>query len=393
MFFSFPIETVKEGDTNIAIPKKGEIENKAPSKAPVFYNPLMKVNRDIAILVLQTHQRLIKRKLNIAEPLTGCGIRGIRFAKEVPGIQGVYINDINTKASKMSQYNIQINNLNSLVFVSNEDANFFLSRFAAPRKRLDYIDIDPFGTPVPFIDSTIRSIRNGGVIALTATDLTTLCGVFRKPAFRKYGGFSLRTEYCHEIAIRLLAGCLTRSAAKHKVGINILFSHSTDHYIRVYGLAFFGAKKADKSIEKMGYILHCFKCFHRETIKGIIPFFRVSCSECGSPLKASGPLWLGNLFNSKYCELMKETAFKKKFEKRIIKMLFLTIKEANMPSTYFVIDKICDKLGLPVPSLKNVITELRNRKFEVSPTHFHSRGLRTNAPAKKIKEIIKKLVT
>jgi tRNA (guanine26-N2/guanine27-N2)-dimethyltransferase len=314
---NFPTEIVKEGAVKVLVPKLGAFvklpSEYAPSKAPVFYNPIMELNRDIAVLALQTHQKILKREISVCEPLAGCGIRGIRFAVEVEGVKKVLINDINEKAFHLARYNIQMNGLSGRVVPKNEDANHLLSRYGAPHKRFDAIDVDPFGSPVPYVDSAIRAIRDNGLLALTATDMAPLCGVHPKACIRKYGGKPLRTEYCHELAVRLLAGCLAMNAAKHEMGINIVLSHSTDHYIRVYATLKHGAKNADSSIKNMGYILHCFKCFNRETVMGL--FWNEhsgKCGECGSKMDLAGPLWLGKIFDKKFCSLMVNEAKKRK---------------------------------------------------------------------------------
>jgi tRNA (guanine26-N2/guanine27-N2)-dimethyltransferase len=398
MSFGFPVETIKEGATRLVVPKLESFRKApweyAPSKAPVFYNPAMKLNRDIATLVLQAYQRAIKRDVYVSEPLAGCGVRGIRFAKEVDGIRAVHMNDINPEAFKMAQHNIQLNDVADRVSIANEDANLFLSQYAAPYKRFDYIDIDPFGTPVLYVDSAIRSLRNGGMLALTATDLAPLCGVFPKAALRKYGGLPLRTEYCHEIAMRLMLGNLATSAARYEMGTKIVFSHSSDHYVRAYALLSYGAKKANHSISNMGYILHCFSCFHRETVTSFTPTVQKVCSVCGSPLKYAGPLWLGNIADSGMCELMEKEVDDGTSRHWIglSKMLSLVKQEVNAPATFYVVDKICDKINIPVPPLKKVIVYLKERNFVAIPTHFHTRGLKTTAPAKVVIEAVERSV-
>jgi len=394
MSFDFPFEMIREGAAEIAVPKLAAFKKApweyAPSKAPVFYNPAMKMNRDIAIVALQVFQRNIGRKILIAEPLAGCGVRGVRFAIEIKGVQHVYLNDINPVAFKMAMYNVKINGLAEHVSLANEDANLFMSRYAAPHKRFDYIDIDPFGSPTPFLDSAVRALRDGGLLALTATDMAPLCGVHSKAAFRKYGGFPLRTEYCHEIAIRLMIGALVMTAAKHEIGVKILFSHKSNHYIRVYASLIHGAKKADVSISKMGYILHCFSCFHREASPSLAPFLKEECPECGGLLKAAGPLWLGRLAEKNFCEqIEKEAANRTEMNGQIRKILSLIKEESSASATYFVIDKICDKLGLPSPPLGKVMRRLSEEGFEVSATHFNTRGIRTNAPAEIVVKTIK----
>jgi len=187
---SFPTEIIQEGKVKVLVPKLRAFVTSpseyAPSKAPVFYNPVMELNRDIAVLVLQAYQRTLDREISICEPLAGCGIRGVRFAVEVEAVKNVVINDINVKAFQLASYNVQINGLNDRVLVKNEDANLLLSSHGAPRKRFDAIDIDPFGSPAPYLDSAIRALRNGGLLCLTATDMAPLCGVHPKACIRKY---------------------------------------------------------------------------------------------------------------------------------------------------------------------------------------------------------------
>ena len=394
MTFGFPVEEIKEGAIKVAVPKleafKRAAWDYAPSRAPVFYNPVMELNRDIAILTLQAYQRTIGRELTVSEPLAGCGIRGIRFAKEVEGIRKVSVNDINPEAFKITQYNIRLNKLTRHVSVANRDANLFLSQHDAPYRRFDYIDVDPSGTPVPYMDSAVRALRDGGLLALTATDLAPLCGVYPKAALRKYGGLPLRTEYCHEIAVRLVSGCLATTAARHEMGVNVLFSHCSNHYIRIYALVSYGGNKANECIRKMGYILHCFTCLHREPIANIIPLTRERCSECSSLVKVAGPLWLGNIADKRFCGLVEQEAAIRSLRNKdqILKILSLIKTESDAPVTYYVLDKICDRMNIPIPSLKKVIVKLKEKGYQASNTHFHSRGVRTNAPAKIVTEAV-----
>jgi tRNA (guanine26-N2/guanine27-N2)-dimethyltransferase len=389
----FPTEIVEEGEVKMLVPKLKAFIKKpsdyAPSKAPVFYNPVMELNRDMAILALQAYQKTLNHEISICEPLTGCGIRGIRFAAEVKGAKKVVISDINEKAFQLAKHNVQMNRLSRRITVKNEDANRLLAHYGAPHKRFDAIDIDPFGSPVPYLDSAIRALRNGGLIALTATDMAPLCGVHPKACIRKYGGKPLRTEYCHELAVRLLAGFLARTAAKYDIGINVVFSHSIEHYIRIYATIKYGAKKADESIKNMGYILHCFNCFHRESAKELVERSE-KCNGCNSKLNAAGPLWLGKIFDKEFCELMQQEAKQRKLrlKERIRKILTLVESEAEAPITYYVIDKLCDALALPVPPVKKVAEILRKNGFQASLTHFNSKGIRTDASAMNMRELL-----
>ncbi|MEM2338054.1 MAG: tRNA (guanine(10)-N(2))-dimethyltransferase [Candidatus Bathyarchaeia archaeon] len=395
----FPTEIVKEGQVQVRVPKLSAFVEEpgeyAPSKAPVFYNPVMELNRDIAVLALQAYQQTVDREIFVCEPLAGCGVRGIRFALEVEGVKKVLINDINKKAYLLAKYNVELNRLGERVTVTNMDANLLLAKHSAPYKRFDVVDVDPFGSPTPFMDSAVRATRNGGMLALTATDMAPLCGVHPKACIRKYNGKPLRTEYCHEIALRLVLGNAAIIAAKHEIGVTPLFSHSTDHYVRVYVALTHGAQKADESLKKLGYILHCFNCFHRETIyKNTLLGCNDECPNCGSEMDYAGPMWLGEIADENFCSLMELEVDKRFFKskKRIKKILALVKGECYAPPTYYVLDRICDKMRLPVPSVKAVVEALRKEGFESLLTHFTPKGFRTSASIEAVTRILREII-
>jgi len=391
----FPSEVIREGKVKVLVPKLDAYginpSDYAPSKAPVFYNPIMEFNRDLTVLAFQAYQRMVKREISICDPLTSQGIRGIRFAAEIEGVKKVLISDINERAYRLAKYNVQFNCVERLVSVQHKDANCVLSCNASPKKRFDIVDVDPFGTPAPYLGSAIRAIRNHGLLASTATDLAPLCGVHPKACIRKYGGKPLRVEYCHELAVRLLVGCTANLAAKHDIGIQVLFSHSSEHYIRVYAQLAYGAKKADESVKNLGFVLHCFNCLHRETTHQ--PFDNTRCNECGSRMDFSGPLWLGKIFDQEFIELMlkenKLVAFRN--NARIARLLMTARDEAPAPITYYVLDKLSGKLGLPSPSIQAFTNLLRDRGFQAVQTHFNPRGIRTDASSIAIQKLLKEV--
>ena len=48
------------------------------------------------------------------------------------------------------------------------------------RQPLDYrfsvIDLDPYGSPTPFLDAAVQSTKEGGLMCITCTDMAVLCG-------------------------------------------------------------------------------------------------------------------------------------------------------------------------------------------------------------------------
>jgi tRNA (guanine26-N2/guanine27-N2)-dimethyltransferase len=179
------------------------------------------------------------------------------------------------------------------------------------------------------------------------------------------------------------------TAAKQDIGIKVLLSHSTDHYIRAYAEIAYGAKKADDSVKNLGYIWHCFNCLHRETAK--TAFSLVECPECGDRMDYAGPLWLGNIQDESFCELLRKENTRVAFRNsvRIDALLSLAGYESEAPALHYVVDEFSSKLQLPEPSLLSIIKMLLERGFEAGPTHFNSRGFRTNASASEIQDLFK----
>ena len=87
---NYKIKSVEEGLCKIEFPEF----DKVSSKAPVFYNPHMELNRDLSILAIQVFQKRQKRDINICDLFGGSGIRGVRYKKEITGVDTVFINDI-----------------------------------------------------------------------------------------------------------------------------------------------------------------------------------------------------------------------------------------------------------------------------------------------------------
>ena len=322
--FPYPTETVVEGAASILVPKLSLYAKDAqyvPSLAPVFYNPRMRLNRDIAVLVLRAFQRRLGRALRVGEPLAGCGIRGIRLAREIAEVESIALNDLNPSAARLTERNIADNSVAGKVTVTNLDANTFLALRAAPKQRFDAVDVDPYGSPAPFLESALRALSNKGLLAATATDTAPLCGVNPKACLRKYQGKPLRTEYCRELGIRLILNAIVLTAARHDLGTRVLLTHATDHYLRVYVQVTHGAQRADASIDQLGYVVHCFHCLYRSWTHGLTALLDLECPVCGERMNYAGPLWLGPLVEGEFCKEMLDDAEDALLESRASRLL------------------------------------------------------------------------
>lgn len=373
---------VEEGQVKIKIPHF----EKVSSRAPVFYNPVMELNRDLSVAALKMYRQEQEHDITICDTFGGSGIRGIRYSKEIDGVALAVVNDLNPLAVDLTRENISDNELDN-VKVYRDDANMFLRKC---RGKFDVVDIDPFGTPAPYVESAAASLRAGGMICVTATDTSALCGTYKKPCIRKYGAKPLRNEYCHETGLRILAGFLCRTFSKYKKYLKFQFSHSTEHYMRLYALVGKGAKNTDESLENLGYIAHCPKCLNRQVFKGMTPRIPSKCQECGEVWDVAGPLWCGKLHNSDFIEgminILPELDLNRKNE--ALKLLNKCYDESNAPPTFYDLHAVCRKLKISAPPLEKIMDSIKKGGYVVSRTHFNPNGIKTDASLNFIEKII-----
>lgn len=378
-------EKIVEGKTILYVPKSS-LNAKIPPKTPAFYNPHAELSRDISLAAYRVVAGGMHRPVAFAEALAGVGARGVRVAVEVPEVDFVFINDLNPVAVKMAEASAKANGVVDRCRFSVSDSCSFLIAHSAPQSRFDIVDLDPFGTPAPHIDCALRSVKNGGVLSVTATDTAVLCGIYPKVSYRKYHGYSLRTEYCHELGLRILLGAVAHNAMKLDLGVKPLFAHSTRHYFRVFTTVKAGVAGAEETHGQIGYILHCFRCHFRETCKK--PYGE--CPECGSPLKAAGPLWIGPIYEKGFIQRLAED-FQKYLFSPGVKMATAALQEVDMPPTYFTPNKWADEMNITTPSTKSLLEALEETGYRASRTAIHPRGLKTDAPIKVFRQILKKL--
>ena len=327
-------------------------------KMEVFYNPVMKLNRDLSISLLKV---LGKRKIIVADPLAGSGVRVIRFLKELPKgmIKQIYVNDRSAAAVAAIKKNFRLNKIKSIAIDQN-DANEFLKK-----RKFDYIDIDPFGYPGPFIDAAFDSINSGGILAITATDTAALCGSARKACLRKYTAINFRNPMMHEIGLRILIGWVARNAEEHGKRIEPILSYSKDHYMRT----FVKAKKNGK--HELGMVWLCDNC---------LSFGERKKCKCKTKMLVVGPIWIGRIGNPKIV---------KKINK-INPSKFMDLLQKDTESGlvgHYDVHEFASRYKLPhLPNLYEIA-----KKSNGTRTHFNPFGIKTAKTPKELLEIIENL--
>ena len=367
---------IVEGSTKIIVPK-GSITEKVPPKEPAFFNPRAKLSRDISIIAYSTFWKDFEFPKIFFDGLSGLGARGLRVANEIDGVEKVIINDVNPNALEIALNSSKINNLKNFE-ISEDETCRFLSSHSRKNKRASIVDIDPFGSPSRYIDCSIRATMHGGMLALTATDLQVLHGLFNKAAKRRYYGVPVKTEFSNEIAIRLILGCVNFVAGRLDISFEPLFVDHDMHYYRTY-LKILNTPEQE---EKIGYIIFCRNCGDRYTdVK-----CETKCRKCAQNTEVAGPLWIGRLFDKEFVKKMNNVKNILTVDKKCEKILERSELEAELPATYYTLNEIASRMNSAPIRLENAINKLKEHGFNASVTSLNPGGFRTDC---EIDEIIR----
>ncbi len=326
-----------------------EIDVRLPKKdvsraMETFYNPQMKSNRDISIALLLA---LGKKDMNVLLPLSGSGIRGLRFLSELPkGIVGnLSVNDVRDGFTSDFKKSMKKNKLSSSnVSVHSIDANqFLLSQIG-----FDYIDVDPFGSPNPFLASAVARINRGGILAVTATDTGALAGTYVKAGIRKYWARSLNCYMKHELGLRILIRKVQLQGVQFGKALIPILSYHKNHYYRVFFVSSNGKKKCDDVLKQHKYFLYSRKDGE----------FKISSKNVWEGKKSqeydvAGPLWVGDLHDSAVLnKMLKQNLFST--EQKFLEVLY---EEAKNPNVVGFVDShiLSQKQGIDAPTMQKLL--------------------------------------
>ena len=361
---------VKEGKTRFLVPILDENQNFPPSGAPVFFNKRMELNRDTTILMLKCLDAE-----SYLDAMSATGVRGIRVFNEC-GIHAT-VNDKSADAIPLLEYNRDT--YAPGIEITNRDANAIMHE-----RRFDAVDIDPFGTPAPFLNAAAGCAKK--YLFITATDTAPLCGSHLKAGMRRYFARPLNNEYHSEMGLRILLGYAVREIVKYDRGVEPLFSFAREHFVRIYLKLSYGAGKADKAMENIGYIHQCKKCPYRTEQKGLLAE-TIFCEECGAPMTVAGPLWLGPVSRSDIIEEMitKLPGSELGTESKIGKLLE-TCKNELETSTFYDYHVLSRYWKVSPVAIETVIQRLKDKGYRASRVHYAGTGIKTDAPLSDIKD-------
>ncbi|AHG04808.1 N2,N2-dimethylguanosine tRNA methyltransferase [Halobacterium sp. DL1] len=358
---------VEEGGVTVEVPREsGGGEGAAEG---VFFNPTQELNRDVTVAALAAYREREPRAATYLDAMAASGIRGVRAAAN--GWDAT-LADLDPDAVELARSNLARNDLSGEVVERNvnsllhDDDRFF-----------DVVDVDPFGTPIPFADAAFANARN--LVCITATDTAPLCGAHFESGVRKYGAVPRNTEYHAEMGLRVLLSALARTAARYDVGVTPVLSHVSDHYVRTYLDLSHRATDANSAIDELGYVYHCQQCLHREHEHGLIADPRDECPHCGgNQVLPAGPLWLGPAHDESFVASVREQVTNEMGAAKRARKLLDTIGGELHEPTHFDQHRLYGQWSEPAVGMDEFLDELTDAGLAASRTHFGGTTFKTD---------------
>lgn len=368
---------VREGDIEVAVPETRDGASEGDGGG-VFFNPTQELNRDVTIATLRAYQDREPRAKTYVDAMTASGIRGVRAAAAGYDVTCV---DVDPDAVELARENLARNSLDGDVV--ERDVNALLhSRNAGP---YDVVDIDPFGTPIPFADAALANARN--LVCVTATDTAPLCGAHFESGVRKYSTVPRNMDYHPEMGLRVLLSALIRTAARYDKAATPILSHVSRHYARTYLEVESGARAADGQIEQLGYVYHCQACLARDYEYGLIADPPSTCPTCDeAQVLTAGPLWLGPVADRGFARSARREISDDMGTADRARRLLGTVATELVTPTHYDQHRLCKQWTRSASAMDDFLDRLRESGFEASRAHYSGTAFKTDANVPQIRE-------
>jgi tRNA (guanine26-N2/guanine27-N2)-dimethyltransferase len=316
----------------------------------------MSADRDLNVALITAWRSVEDRPRRGWEMLAATGARGLRVLHEAGGFASLDLTEHDPEAVEVLRQNAQPYAPEG-ARVRRHDARVPLASSA-----FDYLDLDPYGTPVPFLASALEALAPGGLLAVTATDTRVLAGAQAGVAERRYGGRPIRGRLGPESGLRLLLALVSVRAAERDRTILPRLAYVGDHHVRAYLTV-----RERRSGEEHGAV-------------GTID----PTTWTGPALRSGGfygPMWLGPLFDPAWVERLAVPTTAAD-PRRTTRMIELLQGECRVVAPfYYESNVLAQELHFaepPPPS--EMVAELVRRGHRAALTHARPGAFRTDAP-------------
>jgi len=361
--------------------------------------------------------------IHICDALAGTGLRSIRYLKEIPLVRHMSINDLLPEATATALENCRTNlteeEMKDRITINNGDAINFMYENKDALKCFDVIDLDPYGTAAPFLDSAVQAVSNGGLLCITCTDMAVLSGNFPEKCFSLYGTVGLKAKYMHETSLRTLLHAIDSSANRHKRHIVPWLSLSVDFYVRVFVRVFESPLEVKKSLTRRMMVHQSTQCesFYMQPMGTTLnkgkakPTFAGAhceapaiCPETGGRMRLGGPYWAGQLHEQSIVdEILKRVSegdptgntpdgplpFAVTTAPRIQSVLGVISEELKDVPLFYTLPDLSSTVHVKMPVMNGMRNGLNNAGYRFSQFHHEPLSVKTDAPPQVVWDIMR----
>ena len=348
-------------------------EGKAQFKTETaFYNPQSKLVRDLGVLTAYAYQQ-DNHQLRILDALGGCGVRSLRYWLE-SNASYVWVNEGNPELNPLLRDNLQSAIAAESCQITHQNAHrLFFDRYSY-RDYYDLVDVDCFGSAVPYLSTMLWATKIGGLMYLTSTDGRTLTGHLLEHSLQAYGAIARSHPAAHEQALRLIIGSAQQQAATKGLGIEPIFSYFTG---KTYRLMLRLLAKPNLTLKNYGWLAYCHYCGNYQIISGQ-KLGKVNCS-CNHPtVVLSGAMWLGSLHHTRQLQRLQTIAQDWEWQEAA-NLLAIMSSEADFPPYFYTLGAIGSRGKIDLPQRSLLIAALRERGYQATITHLNSQAIKTDA--------------
>ena len=313
----------------------------------------MAIDRDLAVAFVRALRALGEGPDRGWEMTAATGVRGLRLLNEAGPFEEFRLTETHGAAFRLLERNAAT--------VPGARAVLHDAREVLEADRFDYVDLDPYGSPVPFVPAALAAIRPGGHLGVTATDMMVLAGAQPRVCRERYHANPVRGRLGPEGGLRILLAYLAAEAHRHRRRLRPRLGFVGEHHVRVYVSFLTDGSDPDP-------------------VREIDParWEGPPIGPAGGPF---GPLWLGPLFDA---ELVRRLSVPPTAERpRELAGLLDRFREeapVDVPF-YYEANSLARALHLArPPAVSPLIEAVRGAGFRAGRTHVRPGAFRTDAP-------------
>lgn len=337
-----------------------------------FYRQSSQVARDLGVLAAAVY-RADTGSLRVLDAMAGCGVRSLRYWLE-SNADRVWANEGNSELNSILQQNLQEAIATGCCQITHLDANQVFFDCYNHSNFYDLVDVDGFGSPAPYLSTSLWAVKIGGLLYLTSTDGRTATGHSPNTSLSVYGAYARAHPAAHEQGLRLLIGTVQQQAAAKGLGISPVFSLFASETYRVMVRL---VKRQSLTAQNYGFVGYCHHCGEYQTVSWR-KLGRVACPHDSHPLAVSGAMWLGELHDRHQLKYLKLLAQQWNWLARV-KLLQVMEDEVDFPPYFYTLGEIGRRGKMDIPKRDRLIQSLQERGYRASPTHIDARAIKTDA--------------